>query len=164
MERDMERFQRRSPPVPRSDFATDAPFVGAARPQPAERGLRIGENALPVARDDRCASAEMKDAFGEIFAIDGVLVARPPAEIGRLRPARRDAGGKIAMPVKPAIERREADREGLGQIMMGCTEAAQAASLTGEFGTIAGRTGHGGRLHRRGAGLNRRPAPRPACP
>lgn len=121
MERDVECFECRSSSVLRSDFASDAPFVGAARPQPAERGLRIGENALPVARDDRCAPAEMKDAFGEILAANGALIARPPAEIGCLCPARRDPGSKIAMPIEPAIERREADREGLGQIMMGCT-------------------------------------------
>ena len=121
MKRDMERFQRRSPPVLLSDFGTDAPFVGASRPQPAERGLRIGENALPVARHDRCAPTEVKDPFGDIFAADSALVERPPARVDRVRPARRNPGSKIAVPVKPAIERREADREGLGQIMMGCT-------------------------------------------
>jgi hypothetical protein len=43
--------------------------------------------------------------------------------------------------------------------MMGRANATQAAGLAGEFGTIAGRTGHGGRLRRRGTELNRGPAP-----
>ena len=131
------------------------PFLGAPAAQPAERDLRIGENPAPKASDHRCAVTPPEDLFGLVFIAGGPAIGRCLDSCGGLFPAGFSSRGEIGIALQPAIERRGAYREEVGERGIVHAETAGEPRVADEVGLVVRRAGHADSMAGRQAWLNR---------